>query len=177
MQANPTRQVLLAKSEERPAMRIGITGHQEREGIDWVWVQQALRAEIESRKTNLVGLSSLATGADQAFAKVILDFGGELVAVIPRDDYERFFRGPTIETYRDLLSKARQVELHADDEQEAFLRAGLYVADHSDLLIAVWDGKSSQGKGGTADIVEHVTSAGKPWIHIDPINRIVHRHL
>lgn len=157
-------------------MKIGITGHQERAGIDWTWVQQALRSEIESRKDNLVGLSSLAIGADQAFANEVIDFGGELIAVIPRDDYERFFNGPAFEKYHELLGKAKQVKLHADEEQEAFLRAGLYVADHSDLLIAVWDGKGSQGKGGTADIVEHVSKAGKPWIHIDPIERAIHHH-
>jgi hypothetical protein len=158
-------------------MKIGITGHQERDGIDWAWVDQALRSQLDSLNEHFIGLSSLAKGSDQLFAKLVLDMGGDLIAVIPRDDYERFFKPPFLQEYRDLLAKAKHVDLHSDDEQESFLRAGLYVADHSDLLIAVWDGNLSQGKGGTADIVQHVINEDKPWIHIDPIKRVVYEHL
>jgi hypothetical protein len=61
-------------------------------------------------------------------------------------------------------------------KQQAFLEAGLYVADHCDCLLAVWDGQGSMGKGGTADVVEHVRSKGARWVHINPMVKTVVRH-
>lgn len=157
-------------------MKIGITGHQERPGINWDWVQDTVREELSRLSPPLVGLTSLAVGADQVFAKTVLELGGSIIAVIPRDHYEQYFKDAGLDNYRELLCRATHVSLHADDEQEAFLKAGLYVADHSDLLIAIWDGQPSQGKGGTGDVVQHAVSAGRPWIHIDPIQRSIDRH-
>jgi hypothetical protein len=157
-------------------MKIGITGHQERPGIDWHWVRSTLQDELGVIGSKIDGLTSLAAGADQVFAQVVLQLGGTLLAVIPRNDYDTYFKGDALDQYRELLANAKSVFLHADDEQEAFLNAGLYVSDNSELLIAVWDGEPSHGKGGTADIVEHAVSKGKPWTHINPLKRTVVHH-
>jgi hypothetical protein len=49
---------------------------------------------------------------------------------------------------------------------EAYEKVGFYVAEHSDIMIAVWDGLPSQGRGGTADIVARARQLGKPICHI-----------
>jgi hypothetical protein len=157
-------------------MKLGVTGHQERSGIDWEWVKRAIGQELSRYDDPVVGLTSLAVGADQAFAEVVLSRGGKLIAVIPRDDYQRYFKGEALARYQSLLAQSEPVNLHATDEQQAFLEAGLYVATQSDCLLAVWDGKGSKGRGGTADVVAHVEVAGTPWIHIDPIAKQVVRH-
>ncbi len=51
--------------------------------------------------------------------------------------------------------------------EHAYEVTGRFVVRHCDLLIAVWDGKPGNGRGGTADIVHYATSVGVPvwWIH------------
>jgi hypothetical protein len=49
---------------------------------------------------------------------------------------------------------------------DAYLEAGKFVAENSDLMIAVWDGKDAQGVGGTGDIVQRALKFGKPIVHI-----------
>jgi hypothetical protein len=158
-------------------VKIGITGHQERPGIDWEWVRLELDAELAAAKRPLQGLSSLAKGADQVFAKAVLEHGGHLISVIPIDEYERYFEGEALATYRELLQHSTVTNLHGNaDDEEAFLRAGIFIADHCDLLIAVWDGQPSQGKGGTADVVMHAHKNQKAWLHIEPTTKATIRY-
>ncbi|MGD1058024.1 MAG: DUF4231 domain-containing protein, partial [Solirubrobacteraceae bacterium] len=46
--------------------------------------------------------------------------------------------------------------------EEAYDRAGRYIVDRSDVLIAIWDGREPQGHGGTAEIVEYARQCGVP---------------
>jgi len=43
------------------------------------------------------------------------------------------------------------------------------VLDHSDLLVAVWDGQPVVGLGGTGQIVGHAVARRLPvlWVHTD----------
>jgi hypothetical protein len=50
-------------------------------------VDQALRAALAGRAPDVTGLSCLADGADQIFARAVTDLGGTLEAVIPADEY------------------------------------------------------------------------------------------
>jgi hypothetical protein len=73
-------------------MRIGITGHQQLADPEaWPWVAGVLRAELGKLAPPLVGVTSLAVGADQLFAKLVLERGGEIHAVLPFSDIERSF--------------------------------------------------------------------------------------
>jgi hypothetical protein len=79
--------------------------------------------------------------------------------------------------FRRLLSKAAgSVELDGarsatpqDDGSaaRAYEAVGRFVVRHCDLLLAVWDGRQSKGRGGTAEIVHYAAAAGVPvwWIH------------
>ena len=40
-----------------------------------------------------------------------------------------------------------------ESSEDAYFAAGSYIADESDVLLAVWDGRPSGGLGGTGDIV------------------------
>lgn len=157
-------------------MRYGITGHQERPGIDWTWVKQTLQKEITRYQGPIVGLSSLAKGADQVFAEAVLGSGGSLVAVIPRNDYKNFFDKEYLEIYQQLLLKSKPINLPGSNDHESdFLTAGVYIADNVDCLFAVWDGQPSKGKGGTADVVKHALEVKKEFVHINPFSREVLR--
>jgi len=60
---------------------------------------------------------------------------------------------------------------------EAYEKAGFYIAEHSDVMIAVWDGQASQGRGGTAEIVAKARFWRKPVARSqrDTINRIARK--
>ena len=47
------------------------------------------------------------------------------------------------------------------------------MVDHSELLIAVWDGKPAAGLGGTGDVVSYARQSGKHVYQIDPVSRSV----
>lgn len=159
-------------------MIFGISGHQERPGIDWHWVRTVIDDELDSHRKFLSGFSSLASGADQVFAEAIIDRGGLLTAVIPKSHYEEYFSGESLIRYKSILAKSRVVSLDSNEleDEDAFLKAGLYILYNCDCLIAVWDGKKSRGKGGTADIVQKAFDLSKPIIHIEPISREVIYH-
>ncbi len=50
--------------------------------------------------------------------------------------------------------------------EEAYLAAGRYILDHSDVLVALWDGSAARGKGGTGDIAGQARQRHMPlaWV-------------
>lgn len=150
---------------------VGCTGHQNipAEAIDYV--EEHLRTELQKYNASaFVGVCSLADGADQLFAQLVLDLGGSLDVVVPSSGYETTFDAQGAHRYYQLLNRASKVETlkWPKPSQDAFLAAGHRVANRSDVLIAVWDGEQAQGKGGTADIVRYSQDKGKKTVIIWP---------
>ncbi|GFH37123.1 hypothetical protein [Streptomyces pacificus] len=145
--------------------RIGVTGHRDIPPEAMPHVLAGMKSALGGGQGALEALSSLAEGADQIFADMALAFGAELTVVIPSGDYEESFGDPcALARYRRLLRRAgREVRLafpHSTDE--AYYAAGVYVADHCDRLLAVWDGRPARGLGGTGDIVRYARERGRP---------------
>ncbi len=157
--------------------RIGVTGHQRLPtSFDWLWVEEATESVLSSLPGELTGFTSLAVGADQLFAELILKRGGALTAIVPFADYEaKFAAGADRNRYNRLLAQAHTTEVlqPAGSNREAYFKAGKQVVHRAELLIAVWDGCPAAGLGGTADVVEYARQCGKPLLHIDPIKRVV----
>jgi hypothetical protein len=150
---------------------VGFTGHQNIPPEAIEYVKEHLRSELKACDPRaLVGMCSLADGADQLFAQLILDAGGGLNVVIPSSGYETTFDTLGLLRYHQLLSHSFKTETlnWPEPSEDAFLAAGRLVADRSDVLIAVWDGLEAQGKGGTADIVRYAQMNGKKTIIIWP---------
>lgn len=156
-------------------MKIGVSGHQDRDGIDWRWVRDEINRALNELSHDVIGLSSLAGGADQVFARCVLESGWHLIAVIPEADYEEAFDSASdLEEYRALRAKSEIVQLtSARTAEDSFLNAGKWIVDHSDGIIAVWDGEPAEGLGGTADIVAYAQITGKAVLHLDPIDNVV----
>jgi hypothetical protein len=169
-------------------IRIGITGHI---GLDPSKSDQLERAIDEAieyiertfPKRYLTVFSPLATGADRIVARKLLErAGSRLIAVLPlpEEDYvedfgatdlhrEDFEGAEARQEFRYWLShRAIETILLAPSatRNEAYEKTGFYIADYSDVMIAVWDGMPSQGRGGTADIVARAHDLGKPICHI-----------
>ena len=153
-------------------MRIGVSGHQKRAGIDWAWTAQEVSAALSANAPVARAFTSLAAGSDQLFARAALSIGIPVTAVIPCSDYLRFFEGKDHDAYVDLLRRCEEIQLPNQRSDElAFLVAGRYVADQSDLMIAIWDGRPAAGVGGTADIVQYCAERSRPVLHLNPITR------
>lgn len=119
----------------------------------------------------VVGLTALAEGSDQVFAEVVLALGGKVIAVVPSRGYiDTFMTHEAKDRYVRLLSEAEEVIKlpYEHPTERAFLAAGREVVDRSSLLLAVWDGQSAGGLGGTADIVAYARERGLPTIVIWP---------
>jgi hypothetical protein len=124
----------------------------------------------------LAGLSSLAIGADQLLASIVLDQGGTLEVVLPFPDYRsRLADERDAVRYDDLLSRASQVEVipaQASDE-EAYLAAGKRIVDRSSEMFAVWNGQPAADVGGTGDVVHYAREVGRLLTVFDPVTRTV----
>ena len=156
-------------------MKIGITGHQRlKDALRWDWIKQEFDRFLSSIAPPLIGITSLAIGADQLFAEAVLARGGSIEVIVPFADYEfTFSAGHDREEYLRLLASAskRQVlEKHGSDE-EAYLAAGQCVVDQSQLLLAVWDGTPAAGIGGTGDVVKYALQQGSKLIHLNPVTQ------
>ena len=161
--------------------RIGVTGHRDLADPD------ALRAPIREAVRRLkeivpvspedivpVVISALAEGADRLVAEVVLraqeDARLEVALPLPAEDYIEDFK--TEDSKREfccLLDQASDIRLTPDapTRNEAYERAGRYIVDRSDAVIAVWDGEPPRGQGGTAEIVGYAEEQGVPlaWVH------------
>jgi hypothetical protein len=136
---------------------VGVTGHQNLPAAAVTYV----RGELVSRLTpvdDLEGVCSLAAGADQLFADIVLDCGGKLQVVIPSHGYEGTFQTDTDRSRYLRLLRAASERIclnYSKPSEDAFFAAGRAVVDMCDYLIAVWDGEKARGHGGTADIVAY----------------------
>lgn len=145
-------------------LRLGVTGHRDLARPSEVAsaVTQVLDRRLGAGRRPEVW-SSLAEGADRLVTHRILDRpDAQLVAVLPlpADDYEDdFATEASRDEFRALLARAdRQEVLGPDDggsRESAYERAGHRVVDASDLLLALWDGERSRGRGGTAEIIDY----------------------
>jgi hypothetical protein len=153
---------------------VGITGHRTlSDPAAWSWVRGELWELLRNTARPLVGVTSLAIGADQLFAEIALELKGDIEVVIPFADYERTFDNELdLTRYRRLKAMSKHVEIlqNCATEDEAYLKAGQRVAELSDLLVAVWDGQPSRGLGGTADVVRYAAAIGKRGVQLNPVS-------
>ncbi|MGH7525362.1 MAG: hypothetical protein ACREMX_01510 [Gemmatimonadales bacterium] len=155
---------------------IGVTGHLDPCPADLGDLEKSVR-ELLSRlrrdypSTPLLLITPLAEGADRLVARVALGLDAELVVPLPlpREEYQRDFP-KTVGEFAELLDHERTVhrielppvELSAAEQALVsgdaardlqYALAGAYVARHSQILIALWDGSDTEKTAGTAQVV------------------------
>lgn len=155
---------------------IGVTGHRILADLEKIEAGIELALDyIEKAYPGqpLAVMSQIAEGADRLAAKAVLSRpDGTLIVALPmpRADYETDFEtaGSKAE-FRELVSRAAEViELPpVESRNRAYEAAGIYVLDHCDVLLTIWDGQGAQGQGGTGEIVSLARQRNLPiaWIH------------
>ncbi len=153
-------------------MRVAVTGHRGLPAATERLVDKAIRDQLasEAERDHLVGLSNLADGADQIFARAVLDAGGQLEVIIPAALYRDGLPEGVHAEYDALLSAASQVDrlAYVESTSESHMAASQAMLARANRLYAVWDGKPARGYGGTADVVAEAKKRGIPVTVIWP---------
>ena len=147
-------------------IRIGVTGHSNLSAESTELVFGGLRDAIEPHADDgLHGITCLAAGADQLFARAVLSLGGQYDVILPAPDYrDTVVKPANLADFDTLLAEASDVQFMPFETsgREAYMAASEALLTRSDRLLAVWDGEPSRGWGGTADVVAHARHLGVP---------------
>lgn len=154
---------------------IGVTSHRNLIALEADTIRQRVREFFAGLGREFPGLplavlSSLAEGGDQLVAEEALAAGAHLIAPLPfaREAYAKDFSDGGRSRLDALLGRAETIELpllpgttHTDIATDGaardrqYAQAGVFVASHCHILLAIWDGRESDLIGGTAQIVRY----------------------
>jgi hypothetical protein len=143
--------------------RIGITGHMNLTPPTETLVDAAIRELLAQERNGLTGITCLARGADQIFARAVLDLGGALVVVLPSPNYrEREVKPDNRPLFDELLAKATDVQHmpFPEPSRQAYEAANVALLNMAYWLVAVWDGQPGKDQGGTGAVVEQARQLG-----------------
>ena len=179
----------------RLTLRIGVTGHRlaalEQAGSDETKLRDTIRdtllriAELtrDLHAENRQGyaddpvlrvISPLAEGADRLVAEEGRALGYEIQTPLPfaTEVYRDDFKSPDSQrAFDELLEKSTavfQLPGTRSAEKPAYEEVGRVVLRQSDLLVAIWDGKVEEGRGGTGQIVREAIASQVPVLWIRP---------
>src|SRR6266496_2525693 len=122
--------------------RIAVSGHRGLNARTTHLIDEAIRETLSGYQADVTGMSCLADGADQIFARAVYD---------------------------GLLGRAVAVRRlpFTESTAESHMAASKLMVDEADELYAVWDGKPARAYGGTADVVayarDHDTAVRVIW--------------
>jgi hypothetical protein len=107
-------------------------------------VAEALRSVLaEHAPSEAVGVTCLARGADQVFARAVHDLGGAVEVALPAADCrERKVKPGNAAEFDELIGRAARVRTLAFDEsnRDAYMAASEDLLSSVDAMVAVWDG-------------------------------------
>jgi len=158
-------------------LSIGVTGHRDLLAEEVPALESYVRSffvDLRDRFPRLEWqlLTPLAAGGDQLAARIALECGIGLIAVLPmaQDEYEKDFCGAEeLEEFNTLLAAAKRVihlpaangaDAHIISQDDSardrqYAQLGLFVSNHCQILLALWDGKPAETMGGTAQVVRY----------------------
>lgn len=164
---------------------IGVTSHRNIPANEIEPIRQRVRRFFAALQSDfpglpLVVLSALAEGGDQLVAEEAIAAGARLIAPLPlpRELYIKDFEAPsTHAAFDSLCARAQVIDLpllpdsshhgigsHGPQRDRQYGQAGVFIARHCHLLLAIWDGKSSDRLGGTAQVVNYFLSGVMPGL-------------
>lgn len=168
---------------------VGVTGHRKLKNPSAIL--PVLKAQMTAIQNSfpdspIYAVSALAEGADCLFAQLAVDMGWELHVALPmaKEYYvtDNDFSEAGKRTFEILYKLAENRQVVMSDvipgsadliKQDGLYRnlqyakVGIYIAQRSHILIALWDGQDVRGIGGTAQIVSFRETG---HLHLPPQN-------
>ena len=155
-------------------LTIGVTGHRDLVADEVPALKEKVRNFFLQLKTEFPDLdlqliTPLAEGSDRLVTDIALEMGIRLIVPLPmpRADYERDFSSTAaVEDFREALKNARVINLRTLPEFQGqpmtesirdrqYAQLGIFISNHSQVLLALWDGKPSDATGGTSSVVNY----------------------
>jgi uncharacterized phage-like protein YoqJ len=125
---------------------------------------------VKSTHPHVIGLTGMAQGVDQAFARACLATQIPFRAYLPFPEHSAIWPAHAQQIYRELLAKADWYQVvrpyvnTPHDIRQALMDRNSALVDECDAAIAVWTG----ALGGTADAVRKLRAAGRPLLILHP---------
>ena len=153
---------------------IGVTGHRNLVASEIPLLEQRVHDLLvalgrDFPRTQLIVMSPLADGGGRLVARAALALGLPLMTPLPLPKALYLMDFETEESRREfelLCSQARVEELpllddttyeavaeYGEARNRQYAQLGVFLSDHSQILLALWDGKAAAGLGGTAQVV------------------------
>ncbi len=167
-------------------LTIGVTGHRDLLADEIPALKEKVREfflQLESSfpDLDLQLITPLAEGSDRLVADVAQELEIELIVPLPmpQADYEKdFSSAAAVEAFRESLADARVINLRTlpeaagqvvtgKDRDRQYAQLGIFISNHSQVLLALWDGKPSTATGGTASVVNYHLTAVMPGYAVD----------
>jgi len=146
---------------DRLSLVVGVTGHRDVADADEAPLRNAFGSVLRELSktcphTPLVVLSGLAAGADSLAAEEAIAQNIPVIACLPMPvaEYEQDFSPTELTRFRSLLAACARVTVTSPERENGYVATGLFIVHYSHVLVAFWDGTSSRGKGGTADVLD-----------------------
>lgn len=165
---------------------IGVTSHRNLAPAEIEPIRQRIADFFAQLKRDfpgmpLVMLSALAEGGDQLAAREALAAGARLIAPLPLPPQtysEDFADDATRDGFAQLCQRGDVLHMpllpgnstatiatHGEARNRQYAQAGVFIASHCHLLLALWDGRESDLLGGTAQVVRYALDGVMPgWI-------------
>jgi hypothetical protein len=162
--------------DSRIPIYLGITGHrnlrdEDKKPLQGQIVKVIREKQLQCPNTPIVVLTPLAEGADQLGALAALEAGIPYIVPLPMplEEYRKDFTSEEAQNeFNTLLEKAQYSfelpltngtsihDLSRDPKKrgDQYYQVGVFIARHSQTLIALWDGLDSHKRGGTSQVVE-----------------------
>ena len=154
-------------------LSIGVTGHRDLVEDERPALEFRVRALFDGLSASypdldLQLLTALAEGADRLVAKIAIELGIPFVAVLPMEkaEYEEDFKSAeSLAEFRSMLASAHQIVTLSNvsgqnslGRDSQYAQLGLFISNHCQVLLTLWDGKPFNAVGGTAQVVNfHLT--------------------
>lgn len=154
---------------------IAVTGHRDLVAAEVPGIRTRVRQlftqiQAENPDRRLQVLSALAEGADQLVAEIAFDMAIGVVALLPmpksvyRDDFSSAELKARFDAMCDQAEDCYELPLARGNSTEGianpgeqrtrqYAQLGVFLCAHCHILMALWDGKSTDELGGTAQVV------------------------
>ena len=173
---------------DRIALSVGVTAHRDLVASEVPGIEQRVREFFSALQgaypdLPLQLLSPLAEGGDQLAARVAISMGIPFIAILPMSlpEYEQDFGdSDSLQRFRKLLDQAEhtiilppvdqstQSGAVEDERTLQYAQLGVFISDHSHVLLALWDGKPGDLMAGTGAVVRYHLTAVMDGFEGDP---------